>query len=64
VKKSAEMRKEYGHGFDMLMAGRGVRVTDAMALAAKMKKEGMDVVDAVMDGEREALRRRYFFGPT
>jgi len=64
VKKSAEMRKEYGHSFDMLMAGRGVRIADAANLTAKMRKEGKDVVESIMEGEREALRRRYFFGPS
>jgi ATP-dependent Lhr-like helicase len=64
VRKSAEMRKEYGHPFDLLMAGRGVRIADAVNLAAKMRKEGTELVEAVMEGERDALRRRYFFGPS
>jgi ATP-dependent Lhr-like helicase len=64
VRKSAELRKEYGHALDMLMAARGVRLTDAAALAAKMRKEGKDVIETVMEGERDALRRRYFFGPS
>ena len=61
IRKSSELRKEYGHSADMLMAGRGIRLSDAAALAAKMRKEGTDVVELIMDGEREALRRRYFF---
>jgi ATP-dependent Lhr-like helicase len=64
VKKSAELRKEYGFSFDMLMAGRGVRLTDAASLAESMRKEGRDVIDMVIEGERDALRRRYFFGPS
>ena len=45
----------------MLIAGRGIRLGDAVALAAKMRKEGTDVVELIIEGEREALRRRYFF---
>jgi ATP-dependent Lhr-like helicase len=61
LRKSSELRKEYGHAADMLLAGRGIRLAEATALAAKMKKEGMDVVELIIEGEREALRRRYFF---
>ena len=61
LKKSAELRKEYGHAADMLLAGRGIRLADATALAAKMRKEGKDLVELIIEGEREALRRRYFF---
>ena len=61
LRKSSELRKEYGHGADMLLAGRGIRLAEATALAAKMRKEGTDVVEMIIEGEREALRRRYFF---
>jgi ATP-dependent Lhr-like helicase len=61
LKKTAELRKEYGHAADMLLGGRGIRYVEAAALAAKMRKEGTDIVDLVIEGEREALRRRYFF---
>jgi ATP-dependent Lhr-like helicase len=64
VKKSAELRKEYGFSFDILMAGRGVRLADAASLAERTRKEGRDVIDMVIEGERDALRRRYFFGPS
>jgi ATP-dependent Lhr-like helicase len=62
LRKTAELRKEYGHPADLLMAGRGIRYAEAAALAAKMRKEGTDLIDLVIEGEREALRRRYFFG--
>ena len=62
VKKAAELRKEYGHPADMLVAGRGIRLAEAAALAAKMRKEGTDLVELIIEGEREALRRRYFLG--
>jgi ATP-dependent Lhr-like helicase len=62
LKKTAELRREYGHAADMLLAGRGIRIAEAAALAARMRKDGTDVVELVIDGEREALRRRYFFG--
>jgi ATP-dependent helicase Lhr and Lhr-like helicase len=61
LKKSAELRKEYGHAADMLLAGRGIRLADAATLAARMRKEGVDLVELIIEGEREALRRRYFF---
>ena len=62
VRKSAELRKEYGHSADMLIAGRGIRLAEAATLAAKMRKEGTDLVELIIEGEREALRRRYFLG--
>ncbi len=62
LKKSAELRKEYGHSADLLIAGRGIRLGDAAVLAAKMRKEGTDLVELIIEGEREALRRRYFVG--
>jgi ATP-dependent Lhr-like helicase len=62
LRKSAELRKEYGHAADMLLAGRGIRLGEASVLAAKMRKEGTDVVELIIEGERDALRRRYFFG--
>jgi ATP-dependent Lhr-like helicase len=61
LRKSAELREEFGHAADMLLAGRGIRLVDAAALAAKMRKEGTDLVELIIEGEREALRRRYFF---
>ncbi|MDV3244675.1 MAG: DEAD/DEAH box helicase [Nitrososphaerales archaeon] len=60
VRRSAELRREYGHAIDMLLAGRGIRLVEAASLAAKMRKEGKDLVDLIIDGERDALRRRYF----
>ena len=63
LKRSAELRKEYGHTLDMLLAGRGIRLSDASNLASRMKKEGEaggEVIDQIIEGEREALRRRYF----
>ncbi len=62
IRRSADLRREYGHVFDVLMAGRGIRLSDAAALAEKRKKEGSDLIDLAIEGEREALRRRYFVG--
>jgi ATP-dependent Lhr-like helicase len=64
VRKSAELRKEYGHAAEMLLAGRGIRLAEAASLAAKMKKEGTDLIELIIEGERDALRRRYFLGPS
>lgn len=61
LKKTAELRKDYGHPVEMLVAGRGIRYAEAAALAGKMRKEGTDIVELIIEGEREALRRRYFF---
>ena len=61
LRKTSELRGEYGHAADILLAGRGVRLAEASALAAKMRKEGTDVIELAIEGEREALRRRYFF---
>ena len=60
LQKSAELRKEHGHALDMFLAGRGMRLVDAGNLAARLKKGEADVVDLIIEGEREALRRRYF----
>ncbi len=62
VRKSAELRREYGHAIDMLIAGRGIRLAEAAALASKNRTEGTDLVELIIEGEREALKRRYFFG--
>jgi ATP-dependent helicase Lhr and Lhr-like helicase len=62
LRRSAELRREYGHAFDILMAGRGIRLLDAATLAGRMRKEGLDLIDLVIEGERDALRRRYFVG--
>ncbi|MDE1858267.1 MAG: DEAD/DEAH box helicase [Thaumarchaeota archaeon] len=61
LRRSAELRAEYGHAADILMAGRGVRPSEVSALAVKMRKEGTDVIELAIEGERDALRRRYFF---
>ena len=45
---------------DMLLAGRGIRLADAASIAAKRKEEGRDLIELIIDAEREALRRRYF----
>ncbi|MDG6898606.1 MAG: hypothetical protein JRN24_02600 [Nitrososphaerota archaeon] len=62
LRRSAQLRRDYGHSVDMLLAGRGIRLADAANLAAKMRKEGRDLVEVIIEGEREALRRRYFAG--
>jgi ATP-dependent Lhr-like helicase len=62
LKKSAELRKEHGHAIDMLLAGRGIRLSDAASLAANRKEEGRDIIELIIEAERDALRRRYFTG--
>jgi ATP-dependent helicase Lhr and Lhr-like helicase len=62
ARRSADLRKEYGHAMDMLVAGRGIRLQEAADLASRWKKEGADLVELIIEGERDALRKRYFFG--
>lgn len=61
LRKTAELRTEYGHSVDILLGGRGIRLSDVSALMAKMRKDGTDVIELAIEGERDALRRRYFF---
>jgi ATP-dependent helicase Lhr and Lhr-like helicase len=61
LRRSSELRSDYGHAADLILAGRGIRLAEAAALLAKMRKEGADIIELVIEGEREALRRRYFF---
>jgi ATP-dependent helicase Lhr and Lhr-like helicase len=61
LRKSSDLRKEYGHSADIVLAGRGIRLPEAAGLLAKMRKEGTDVIELAIEGERDALRRRYFF---
>jgi ATP-dependent Lhr-like helicase len=63
LQKSAEGRNEIGFDLPVLMAGRGIRLVDALNLGAKKKKTGGDVVDYLIEGEKEALMRRYFSSP-
>jgi hypothetical protein len=60
LRKTAALTSEYGQDFVFLFAGRGIRIAEAADLAAKKKKEGGNIIDHVIEGEREALRRRYF----
>jgi len=60
LKKSTELCREYGLDTLVLMGGRGIRLGDVAALLARKKKEGGDIIDYVIEGEREALKRRYF----
>jgi len=60
LKKSTVLCREYGLDALVLMGGRGIRLADATALLVRKKKEGGDIIDYVIEGEREALKRRYF----
>ena len=60
LKKSAELYKEYGTDALVLMGGRGIRLADVAGLLSRKRKEGGDIIDYVIEGEREALKRRYF----
>ena len=61
LKKSAELTQEHGRDALILMAGRGIRLGDVQNLLARKKKEGGDMIDYVIEGEREALKRRDLF---
>ena len=60
LKKSAELVKQFGNDALLMMAGRGVRLSEASSLLVRKNKEGGDLIDYVIEGEREALKRRYF----
>ena len=60
LRKSTELAKQYGYEALPMMAGRGLRLTEISGLLARKKKEGGDLMDYVIEGEREALKRRYF----
>ena len=60
LKKSTALCGEYGLDALILMGGRGIRLGDLAGLLARKKKEGGDIIDYVIEGEREALKRRYF----
>ena len=60
LKKSAGLTREHGTDALALMGGRGIRLADIPGLLAKKEKEGGDIIDSIILGEREALKRRYF----
>ncbi|MGD0637053.1 MAG: DEAD/DEAH box helicase [Nitrososphaerales archaeon] len=60
LRKSTKLCEEYGLDALTLMGGRGIRLGDLTGLLARKKKEGGDIIDYVIEGEREALKRRYF----
>ncbi len=60
LKRSAQVRNEFGDEALYVIAGRGIRLSEVPALMKKRKEAGMDLIDCVIEGEREALRRRYF----
>jgi ATP-dependent Lhr-like helicase len=60
LKKSAQIRNEFGDEALYLIAGRGIRLSEVPALLKRKKETGGDLVDYIIEGERESLRRRYF----
>jgi ATP-dependent helicase Lhr and Lhr-like helicase len=60
IKRSCQLVNEYGVDALILMAGRGIRLAEVGSLLARKSKEGGDIIDYVIEGEREALKRRYF----
>ena len=60
LRRSSQLVKDYGTDALFLMAGRGIRLGEVGNLLARKAKEGGDIVDLVIEGEREALKRRYF----
>jgi len=64
LKKSVQIKNEFGDDALYVIAGRGIRLSEAPALLRKKKETGLDLIDCVIDGERDALRRRYFVSQT
>ncbi|MDA4118794.1 MAG: hypothetical protein OK455_10695, partial [Thaumarchaeota archaeon] len=60
LRRSSKLVNEFGIDALILMAGRGIRLAEAGSLLEKKQKEGGDIIDYVIEGEREALKRRYF----
>ena len=60
LKKSAQIKNEFGDDALWIIAGRGIRLSEVPALLKKRKEMGLDLIDCVIEGERDALRRRYF----
>jgi len=60
LKKSALIKNEFGDDALYVIAGRGIRLSEAPTLLKKRKETGIDLIDSVIEGERDALRRRYF----
>jgi ATP-dependent Lhr-like helicase len=60
LKRSSQLVNEFGTDALFLMGGRGIKLADAGSLLARKTKEGGDMIDYVIEGEREALKRRYF----
>lgn len=60
LRRSAQLVREYGEDALLLMAGRGIRLAEVGSLLARKKEQGGDIIDYVIEGEREALKRRYF----
>jgi hypothetical protein len=60
LKRSALIKNEFGDDALWVIAGRGIRLSEVTALMRKRKEMGLDLVDCVIEGERDALRRRYF----
>jgi ATP-dependent Lhr-like helicase len=63
IKKMAELRVKNGHVVDIISAGRGLTINEIQH-AIERVRNGADVIDAVIDAERESLRRRYFLRDT
>ena len=60
LRRSSQLVKEFGTDALYLVAGRGIRLAEVGSLMSRMKSEGGDIIDYVIEGEREALKRRYF----
>jgi ATP-dependent helicase Lhr and Lhr-like helicase len=60
LRRSSQLVREYGEDALILMAGRGIRLAEVGSLLARKKEQGGDIIDYVIEGEREALKRRYF----
>ncbi len=60
LRRTAQIRKEFGDDSLYVIAGRGIRLSDVPAIMQRRQKEGGSVVDYIIEGEREALKRRYF----
>ncbi|MFQ6134792.1 MAG: hypothetical protein ACE5KU_03120, partial [Nitrososphaerales archaeon] len=57
---SAELYRRYGFPTVFVLAGRRIRVSDADAILKREKVVSERLIDMVLEGEKKALKRRYF----
>jgi len=58
--KSAELISTYGKAALLSLAGKGVKVSDAAEILKKEKAVNENLVELIIDSEKEVLKRRFY----